>query len=198
MKPILRVSQQLVRLHRQLFGPVGYGGYFGLNSLLYRKLFVSDLHDPLIIDDDLYFARRCFYHGGTFVESANAVHTSDRRFWHDTYLWMSHARPTDGFYVERPFTPPTQAQLRSARDRRIQKFVDRSVQYIVDGLYMHTLFSGRLPRPMQSVRRATRFFDLPESIIQRISFETRRKRVTELTRAFGKKMKGKVTQYVFL
>lgn len=198
MKPILQVSQQLIRLHKRLFGPAGYGGYFGLPSVLYRKLFVSDLHDPLIIDDDLYFARRCYYHGGTFAESTNEVHTSDRRFWHDAYLWMSHARPAEASYAKRRFTPPSREQLQSARDRRIQKFVDRSVRYIVDGLYMHTLFGKKLPRPMQSVRRAIQFFDLPRSVTQRVPFEMRHEIVSQLHRAYRRKIQRRVEKHIAL
>jgi|GEM_PF-3914129 len=71
------------RIERSIFGPLFFGGYFGIRSQdvtneLFNLAPLPDYSEPTI-----YWSKHCYYAGYQFALSQNNIQTSSRRFWND-------------------------------------------------------------------------------------------------------------------
>lgn len=173
---IMRVSYALSKLQTNIFGPNFFGPYFGLTKELYSSLYLGDIYNPLIPEEDFLLSRRCFCAGARFIPSQNAVRTSDRRFWGNQQLWMNHTREIDfrsTHHISHDVIPPTKDELDSAILRRKQKAADRILRTLVDIIFISSLTNEPFAKSKRVVKHAIQKLELPPSIFSHVQYHER-------------------------
>jgi len=80
------------KIESLLFGPFFFGGYFGIKNDKINNVVFSTHKLPIPKEPSVFWGRHCYYLGYRFILSNPDMRTSSRRFWLDTYNFISGKR----------------------------------------------------------------------------------------------------------
>ncbi len=193
------LMNKLAQLRDEFFGSRLNGAYFGVTKELYSSLYLGDMRDPLIQQEDYLIGSRCWYMGVSFLQSYNSVLTSDRRFWGNPLEWASHKRETN--YRDRKRNTQlihslSKNEIHKANNLRTMEAVERIHRLFVDAMFLTTIDGKKYFKAKRAAQKAARFFGIPLHFLRPVLFEERWEVLDDWIRHQGTTVQKKVKDYV--
>lgn len=122
-----------------LFGPLFFGGYFGIKTDKINDLVFSAQKIPIRQEPSVFWSRHCHYLGYTFTQSKPDIRTSSRRFWSDPHGSYKHSKAIRANLPNRNEQKRILVTLRKNENNLImlrqKHFAYRLLMFVLDALF---------------------------------------------------------------
>jgi len=197
-KKMLVITSVFRNLNTKLFGPVVNGPFMGFNSELYNKIYLGDIYDPLITEEDYLLSRRAYYLGAEFVTTNTSVLSSERRVLGNLTNWLAHTRISDykETYSFSDIIPPTKRQIKTALNKRIKTDSDKIIRTLTDAMFISSLTNAYQPTLNKTLSKAKQLLKIHDHDMVPVHYENRMTAYSHLRNTYLNKVIKQVTTYI--